>query len=205
MGALLSSRATRSLPGSGTANQKSGEPAETDDDIQREQIRFTLQSDTPLLTRYDLDVSINSPWRRSLELSSPSSATERIRTRTSPPSFPHFPRRVRSSVTDKRTFIELKRGSPRIFDVDDLHVRDNKLFFVSSEVETPVLSAVGLERRARNHQRRYFDLCVSPSPSGVRRTPPGCPFGAPYLSPYGAEVLLLCRVVPIPLLWCLRK
>ena len=94
------------------------------------------------------------------------------------PSTTSIIRRAASATTDKRTFIELTRGSPRIFDADE---SPKPLFRpASAELEdTPSPAMVAAARRTRNHQRGYFDLGVAPSASGVRRTPPGTPFGAP--------------------------
>lgn len=183
VGGFLSLRATRS---SGSSPNQT--PEEPDDDEHADQLGFTLKSGTPLSSRYDFGASLKSPWRRPLDLNSPPSSAERARTRTHPTTVPHFPRRTGSSATDKRTLIELTRGSPRIFDGDESPIAPNKPFFASSELEdTPVLPAVAMARRARNHQRGYFDLGVAPSASGVRRTPPGSPFGAPGATLFAEE------------------
>lgn len=81
VGGFLSSRATRSSPGS-SPSRSQGE--DEDDDDEASQLSFTLKSNTPLSSRYDFGVSLKSPWRRSLELSSSPPSAERARTRTHP-------------------------------------------------------------------------------------------------------------------------
>lgn len=170
VGGFLSSRAKTSPPASPSTPGEADEVAQPDS--------FTLKSSTPLSSRYDFSVSLKSQWRHSFELASPTvaAATDRSRTRTYPTTVPNFPRR---GLTDKRTLIELTRGSPRILDNDDSP--GAKPFLPNSDLEaTPVPPSVAMARRSgRNHQRGYFDLGVAPSASGVRRTPPGSPFGAP--------------------------
>lgn len=172
VGGFLSSRSsrTRSLPAPGPSSS-----LEDDED------GFTLKSNKPLSSRYDFSASLKSPWRRSSSNDAVlAAAGDRSRTSTYPNTMPHFPRRT----TDKRAFLSLTRGSPRIFDGDDADARPGvQPYYANSELEdTPVLS----RKTPRNHQRGYFDLGVAPSASGVRRTPPGSPFGPSSGSPSGS-------------------
>ncbi|KIP09296.1 carbohydrate-binding module family 21 protein [Phlebiopsis gigantea 11061_1 CR5-6] len=144
---------------------------------------FTLRSNKPLSSRYDFAASLENPWRRSSAIeTTPTSADDHSRLNTYPNSLPHFPRRATS---DKRTFIALTRGSPRIFEGEDVDARSPvHPYYANSELEDTPIPAMG--RKARNHQRGYFDLGVTPTANGVRRTPPGSPFDGPALSPSGS-------------------
>ena len=141
---------------------------------------FTLKSKKPLSPRYDLSASLKSSWRRSRFLADDTPTLgERARTSTYPTSLPNFPRR---SSSDKRTYIALTRGSPRIFDADEVDARSGiQSYYANSDMEDALETPVAAMSRksTRNHQRGYFDLGVSPSGTGVRRTPPGTPFGVP--------------------------
>ncbi|EKM56070.1 carbohydrate-binding module family 21 protein [Phanerochaete carnosa HHB-10118-sp] len=179
VGGFLASRTsrTRSLSPSGP---KSGKSEDDDDDES-----FTLKSNKPLSSRYDFSASLKSPWRRSPSNdSTPVPAGDRYRTITYPTTFPQFPRSTISA--DKRTFVALTRGSPRIFDGDDTDAQSNvRSYYADSDLEDTPVPAI-TRKPARNHQRGYFDLGVAPSASGVRRTPPGSPFGPLAGSPSGS-------------------
>lgn len=168
----LSPSATVTFSSPGSPSQESGERA------------FTLKANTPLSSRYDFGASLKNNWRRTTSLESPSAtAPEHSRTKTHPPTFPQFPRRT---PADKRSIVELTRGSPRMFDTDDTSTPSLKNFYVSSELDdtpVPILS----RRNSRNHQRGYFDLGVSPSAHGARKTPPGSPFGLPGMDGLSSE------------------
>lgn len=172
VGGFLSSRTSRprSLSPPGPVSGKSEKP--NDDES------FTLKSNRPLSSRYDFAASLKNPWRRSSPNdSTPVPAGDRNRTITYPSVFPQFPRRTVSA--DKRSFVALTRGSPRIFDGDDADPQPGaRSHYANSDLEeTPVPAMT--RKPARNHQRGYFDLGVAPSGSGVRRTPPGSPFRVP--------------------------
>ena len=91
---------------------------------------------------------------------------------------------VLTDETQVGNFVALTRGSPRIFDGDDTDPQVRSFYANSDLEDTPVPAMT--RKPARNHQRGYFDLGVAPSASGVRRTPPGSPFGAPGSSPSGS-------------------
>ncbi|KAF7799462.1 hypothetical protein EIP86_010697 [Pleurotus ostreatoroseus] len=209
VGGFLSSRSrahanTSRSPSPGSTSP-SPSPRERDAD---DEDSYTLKSKTPLASRYDFAASLKSTsagaWRRAsfFDEGTPTAANpnpalnERARTNTYPTALPHFPRRTGShsastsgtSTMDKRAFLAMTRGSPRIFDGDAAEgVRG---YYAGSDLEdAPELDAAAGEnektpvpamsrKSSRNHQRGYFDLGVSPSGTGVRRTPPGTPFGS---------------------------
>lgn len=174
VGGFLTSRASRS--GSLSPSGPCTDDLDDDDDS------FTLKSNKPLSSRYDFAASLKSPWRRSsANDSTPVPSGDRHRTITYPTTFPQFPRRTMSA--DKRTFVAMTRGSPRIFDGDDAEAQSGvRSHYANSDLEdTPVPAMT--RKPVRNHQRGYFDLGVTPTASGVRRTPPGSPFGVPGESP----------------------
>ena len=179
VGGYLTSRTSRSRSLS-PPGPISGKPEEDDDDES-----FTLKSNKPLSSRYDFAASLKSPWRRSSSNeSTPVPAGDRYRTITYPTTFPQFPRRTVSA--DKRTSVALPRGSPRIFDGDDSGPQTGvRSYYANSDLEDTPVPAIS-RKPARNHQRGYFDLGVAPSASGVRRTPPGSPFGMASGSPSGS-------------------
>lgn len=173
VGSFLSTRTTRARslsptgPSSGTASRSA-----------KDSDSFTLKSSTPLSSRYDFSASLKGSWGRSPNEVTPTPAGDRSRTNTYPNALPHFPRH-----TDKRTFIALTRGSPRIFDSDDAGAQlSSRSYYAASELDDTPVPAVS-RKSSRNHQRGYFDLGVSPSANGVRRTPPGSPFGRASPSP----------------------
>ncbi|GJE88045.1 carbohydrate-binding module family 21 protein [Phanerochaete sordida] len=196
VGSFLSSRASRtqSLSPAGPA---SGKADEDDEDVS-----FTLKSNRPLSSRYDFAASLKSPWRRSsandaTPVPAPA-AGDRNRTITYPTTFPQFPRRTDSA--DKRAFVALTRGSPRIFDGDESEAQaEVRSHYANSDLEDTPVPAMA-RKPARNHQRGYFDLGVAPSASGVRRTPPGSPFGLPSLSPSGSGRSSPARPESVPAL-----
>ncbi|THG95028.1 hypothetical protein EW026_g6550 [Hermanssonia centrifuga] len=177
VGGFLSSR-SRSSPLGANSRTPSPPPVADDDDS------FTLKSKTSLSSRYDFSASLKNSWRRSQYPGDAIPAgIERPRTNTYPTTLPNFPGRP---VTDKRTFLALTRGSPRILDADDANASSGiQPYYSSDKEDTPVQGAY--RKSARNHQRGYFDLGVSPPASGVRRTPPGTPFDTLDDTPSGKE------------------
>ncbi|KAI0818664.1 putative phosphatase regulatory subunit-domain-containing protein [Irpex lacteus] len=153
VGGFLSSRGQRSQslspPVAGTAS--SPKPVAEEGKA----TSFTLKSNTSLSSRYDFGASLRDNFRRTTSLDSP--AADHARTKSHPATYPNFPRR---SPTDKRTLVELTRGSPRIVDADDTNTPTMKTFFASSELEDTPVPALS-RRNSRNHQRGYFDLGVS--------------------------------------------
>ena len=171
VGGFLSSRSRNSASPS-----PAGSPVPRDDADDDES--FTLKSKKPLSSRYDFAASLKSSWHRSHSQGDDTPTLgERARTNTYPATVPNFPRR---SPSDKRSLLSLTRGSPRIFDADDAGRADLQSYYDSSDMEdaqdsTPVPNMS--RKGSRNHQRGYFDMGVSPAGTGVRRTPPGTPFG----------------------------
>ena len=116
---------------------------------------FTLKSKKPLSSRYDFAASLKSSWHRSHSQGDDTPTLgERARTSTYPTTLPNFPRR---SPSDKRALVNLTRGSPRIFDGDDVDGRALQSYYDSSDMEdaqdaTPVPSMS--RKGARSVSRR---------------------------------------------------
>jgi hypothetical protein len=160
--------------------------------VSTERQGFVLNSNTSLSSRYDFGASLKSNWRRTASLESPAGTIpEHSRTKTHPATIPHFPRRT---PADKRTMVELTRGSPRMFD-NETTASIPSGSYVPSHLEDSSASP-SFRKASRNHQRGYFDLGVTSSASGVRRTPPGSPFGLPGI---GGSPLSSGRNSPAPL------
>ncbi|KAI0345024.1 hypothetical protein BDW22DRAFT_988594 [Trametopsis cervina] len=180
VGGFLSSRINRSQSLSPSASATFAVPASPAADEER---GFTLKSNIPLSARYDFGASLKSNWRRTSSLDSPSispspSSVDHSRGKTHPNAIPQFPRRT---PADKRAIVELTRGSPRIFDTEDVGTPAlSKTYYASASSVSADLedTPVPVRKTARNHTRGYFDLGVVPSAlamGGVRRTPPGSP------------------------------
>lgn len=118
---------------------------------------FTLQSGTPLASRYDFAASLKNPWRRpspiraAFDADATPTANPRARTSTYPTSMPNFPRRspekgcaAAANVHGYNTNSHSKRvsmltfGSPRIFDADDIDARTGiQSYYANSDMEEP--------------------------------------------------------------------
>ncbi|OCH88225.1 hypothetical protein OBBRIDRAFT_97354 [Obba rivulosa] len=132
--------------------------------------QFTLSSDKSFNSRYDWSTSLKSPWKPGFSHSRTS--TYPIAPSSKRPSYSKSSPN-RTAFPDPRS---LTRGSPHIDadDDDEPHIP----MYPGSELEDAPIALP--RRKARNHQRGYFDLSLG-SPAGVRKTPPGVPGGS--LSP----------------------
>ncbi|PCH38578.1 carbohydrate-binding module family 21 protein [Wolfiporia cocos MD-104 SS10] len=131
---------------------------------------FSLHANTPLASRYDFTASLRSPWRPGTA-SPPAHA--HARNSTYPHALPPLPFRPGKLPSPAYA----TRGSPRIVDPDD-DAAPAAFYAGSDSEDTPgpagVPPAVFSRRRARHHQRGYYDIGLALNGGGAaKKTLPG--------------------------------